>query len=820
VRPRADEDAIAAGAEILRYPPGLRGLPALPLEHLLAEQADMIHSLGEALRLPLGQFEAYIVPVVEAYARYVHLLPASESHHHRACGGLFRHGLEVAYHAARASIGTVFTMESERYRREPVWRAGVCLAGLLHDIGKPAADVTVSDREDAWRWQPGRQPLADALAAAGIRHYYLTWTPDRHRRHEMHGPLMLHHCMPAATADWLSQADPRIYDHVLAAAGGADKEGVVGRLVMRGEAISVREDLRAAGYDPDAYALGVPVDRYLVDAMRELVRRGNWTCNVPGARLWHFSDGLYVVWQTGDDISAARDIRELIDEQGIPGVPRTPEKIAPELIARGHIQTYEEHGERHFLRPITAGCFATDGRPVTLYLAKLSSPSLLFPNEPPPPLPDQSKAGRRDGSPASRSGQAGAAKLQPTVPAGPGHNSPSSADPGPSRPTATQTTPAEGNPAQTQPAGSARPEQTGAPSASAAQTRPQPQPQPGRDSIGAGPARTGPSAVRPAQGQSDQKPASPAKPEPQSQPDSNEAKGKAKADVLAWLGQRGRAGAVLRALIERQSTADLAPEARAFEHDGHVCWRWEMGLTGLSDTPPIDALRALHDAGLTVIDGRRPAVRTREVAGQRVVMLTRPVSERVLVLTGPLRELSTMAGGSGDPGRSPMAAGPAHPSQPGSSSASSQDSGSAPAAKPTTKPSDSASPAVTASQAPEPPAASSLVGNPDPPPAEPATSSALSPTAPDPSAQTPDALYAALRRALADGMIEIEYAGDIETAERLAIPPAVVEQLAAQAGLTAMSYRRRLTLHAAILPEGKGLVLCPRLARANGGGES
>ena len=38
----------------------------------------------------------YIIPVLENYARFIHLLPASENHHHSDEGGLWRLGLEVA----------------------------------------------------------------------------------------------------------------------------------------------------------------------------------------------------------------------------------------------------------------------------------------------------------------------------------------------------------------------------------------------------------------------------------------------------------------------------------------------------------------------------------------------------------------------------------------------------------------------------------------------------------------------------------------------------------------------------------------------------
>nr|WP_276611704.1 TraI domain-containing protein [Thiorhodococcus mannitoliphagus] len=37
------------------------------------------------------------LPLIERYAAFAHLLRALETQHHRGAGGLFRHGLEVAF---------------------------------------------------------------------------------------------------------------------------------------------------------------------------------------------------------------------------------------------------------------------------------------------------------------------------------------------------------------------------------------------------------------------------------------------------------------------------------------------------------------------------------------------------------------------------------------------------------------------------------------------------------------------------------------------------------------------------------------------------
>ena len=399
-RPYADP--AARNPAPTRYPPFLAGIPAEPVAALLEAQRELIVELRHAAGLPEDMYNAMLLPVVSRYAAYVHNLPASETQHHRGAGGLFRHGLEVAYYAARASHAIAFAMDrdpSERYHEVPLWRAAALLAGLLHDIGKPATDVAVTDYEGRLEWAPARMPLADWLRESRIEAYYLRWNDKRrHNAHESYGPLMLRHCVPADTQDWLSAADPRIFQSVVAATGGQDKQGLIGQLVMQAEAISVQADLKASGYDPTAFTLGVPVDRYIIDAMRELVHSGAWSANTPGSRLWMLADGLHVVWPEGGD-----DIRDLLRAQETPGVPRTAETMAEYLRDYGHLQSHAEDGGTGLYRwispaPLTKG----NGEPTRLRTLHLSSPDLLYHHEPPTPVQtwEEAKAAAQAGAQA------------------------------------------------------------------------------------------------------------------------------------------------------------------------------------------------------------------------------------------------------------------------------------------------------------------------------------------------------------------------------------------------------------------------------------
>ncbi len=90
--------------EIPRYPPFLKGLPAASPEDLQSTQDELIAKLRQVLGFNLRDFQRLIQPCIDHLAAYVHLLPASEHHHHSGAGGLLRHSLEVAFWAAQASM--------------------------------------------------------------------------------------------------------------------------------------------------------------------------------------------------------------------------------------------------------------------------------------------------------------------------------------------------------------------------------------------------------------------------------------------------------------------------------------------------------------------------------------------------------------------------------------------------------------------------------------------------------------------------------------------------------------------------------------------
>lgn len=332
------------------YPPFRQGLPMLPVSAIIQSQAVLIREIYGATGVNNDFWRTIYLPVIHAYAHFVHLLPASEGNHHRGAGGLFRHGLEASLYAIRLTDGQDSLEKSahmlhptERRRQEDALRLATFCAALLHDIGKPIVDMQVYDQERGIIWNPALQPsIPEWGAEHGVTHYNIRWRDRRMNRHKNLGIAAAPHLLTKPVLAFLSEIDPYWVETVLRSISG-DEMGVnkVRDFATYGDRESVRHDLKQQGGEGND--IGIPVERYLLDAMRALIRAGTWTVNQTGAMVWtttipdenvarevaHGTPVLALLWpKSGTDIIAA------LHQQGTPGIPKDPQIVADMLLDR------------------------------------------------------------------------------------------------------------------------------------------------------------------------------------------------------------------------------------------------------------------------------------------------------------------------------------------------------------------------------------------------------------------------------------------------------------------------------------------------------
>lgn len=379
--PVADRTASPApvpDADLPRYPPFLQGLPVASTAQILATQSELIAGLQDALAMTDGDYQTLVLPLIARYGAFAHLLPASETHHHRGAGGLFRHGLEVAVHCARASRGRLFALDrlpQERRQLEPRWQLAAAVVGLLHDVGKPVADLVVLDRAGTSRWQPIDETISDWARRAGIDRYFLRWNGQRlHQGHEVFTTSVFPQLLTRELRRWLMDPDPLVWYSLGSVLAGRDDQARLADLMREGDRLSVAQDLRENRLDPEALSLGVPLERYLIDTMRTLLRDGTWAVNRPGARVWVFPSGLHLVWP-----ESAQDVVHRLAEARVPGIPRDPDTLADLLLERQlAIPCPLAAGEPPARYWRLAPAILAREQPLWLGFLRLAEPALLF----------------------------------------------------------------------------------------------------------------------------------------------------------------------------------------------------------------------------------------------------------------------------------------------------------------------------------------------------------------------------------------------------------------------------------------------------------
>lgn len=362
-----------------RYPPFSKGLPMAPADRIVGTQKEIIRKVREVLRFNETDFNLLVLPVISNYAAHVHLLPASENHHHRGAGGLFRHGLEVGLFAATTAQSKLFcvgeTPQSAR-SNEPRWQFAAFLAGLLHDVGKPITDVSVTNKSGALEWNPYSHSIAEWSLSNNVDHYFLRWRDARHKKHQKGGILILDHILPQQTKIYLNVPGPVIMQAMLEAIHGTSAHEELTQLVIKADQESVIRDLRNQRLDVDEYAYGVPVERFVFDAIRRLASQKK--INEKGSNIWRLKEGVFLVWK-----SCVQDILKVIEREGIPGIPRDHDTLADILIERGLAIPFQPDAQSKAQRYWFIYPEALGGIP--LLCLRIDDVDLVFPNSVPSP---------------------------------------------------------------------------------------------------------------------------------------------------------------------------------------------------------------------------------------------------------------------------------------------------------------------------------------------------------------------------------------------------------------------------------------------------
>lgn len=333
-------------------------------------QADLMNKLERQSGLSPEQFKSHLEPILLAYADLVHLLPASQHHHHCFMGGLIRHGLETACLMLEWMVLTRFDIEltpSEASMRLQRWYVAGIIAALLHDAGKTLTDVRVRSFDGDKEWFMGTRTIHQWAVENHLSRYFISWVKGRHEKHEQQTTLLLGTLVTTETREWLIEGGTDIWEALVSATGG--QAGPLTRAVQIADSRSVRYDGERHG-NTAAGGCNVSIRQLCLDAMRDLVDNRIWTFNGPDSRLWKTHEGVFIAWDAGSAeiiLHATRDTAN--------SFPSTDSDL---LAAMSENELIEICPDGSLLWLIAPHCVNNDSEGHSLRCVKLKHPKEIF----------------------------------------------------------------------------------------------------------------------------------------------------------------------------------------------------------------------------------------------------------------------------------------------------------------------------------------------------------------------------------------------------------------------------------------------------------
>ena len=119
----------AIDLDVPRYPPFMKGLPTIEPERLIGQHPEILSQYKRSVIVTPEQYERFYLGALRRFASYAHLLPASQSHHHRGAGGLLRHSMEVALWSLQGADNMLLSTGKTPAQRRAATRRQRCPDG-------------------------------------------------------------------------------------------------------------------------------------------------------------------------------------------------------------------------------------------------------------------------------------------------------------------------------------------------------------------------------------------------------------------------------------------------------------------------------------------------------------------------------------------------------------------------------------------------------------------------------------------------------------------------------------------------------------------
>jgi conjugal transfer pilus assembly protein TraI len=319
-----------------------------PLSKVLDRQQDLILRIQRAAGLSPADFDTRYLPAIRNLCGYVHLLPATDTEYFVGAGGLIRLSLEIGLHSLQMSHGSVFPMAGIVEKRSamiPRWELATFLAAVCSQLYRPVSNMVVIDHHNN-QWPQILMPLTDWAESVSARRYFIRWAAgtDTANRQSC-AAFLISRVIPPEVLQYLNEDNNVIVPAMTASISGGDmnpSENPIARIVAPMMTRVIQEDMKRNSRNYGNYSLGIHLEPHLIDAMRRLIKGGQWTVNTKGARVWIGTDGVFIVWSAG-----AKDIAGLLTSDTFVGLPQDPDTIA-DILIEANVLVRGQNGSRYW----------------------------------------------------------------------------------------------------------------------------------------------------------------------------------------------------------------------------------------------------------------------------------------------------------------------------------------------------------------------------------------------------------------------------------------------------------------------------------------
>ena len=225
------------------------GNPTIPCQSgrsLIEERnrAVTINKIRQLVGLPDDVFDRLYRDVIDDFAQYVQLLPATRDHHHTRLGGLLDHSLDVAARALSLRRGRLLPPNQPPEviaRRADRWTYGVFLAALFHDLGRLLTGPEVIRFDADGRNRGTWSPIAGHMAEDDRYHFTFRNDPEPEDGSCV-AAFLARPLLSASALGWIAQDDDLATRLIASLQRDQVKAGILGSIVADADQQSINAD--------------------------------------------------------------------------------------------------------------------------------------------------------------------------------------------------------------------------------------------------------------------------------------------------------------------------------------------------------------------------------------------------------------------------------------------------------------------------------------------------------------------------------------------------------------------------------------------------